>query len=379
MMRPPIQRSRKPAPPRRRWPILAPIAVAVVLAGMWSCLWYYSASIADRTLAGWVEREATAGRVYSCGSQSIGGFPLSIHAHCDDATAAIKNSQPPYAVQAKSVTFAAEFYHPTRLIGDIAGPLTLSVLEGPPSLTADWVRARLTVSGVPPDPEGGSVEFEALHVDRVGAGESLFKAKSADFHGRLIGGSARDRPVIEITVGFAGAAAAFHPLLAAPLDGEVDAVMRGFKDLSPKPWADRFREMQAAGGGIEIKSLRLTQGKSLAVGAGALTVNAHGKLDGLVRVAVVGIEHIVPLLGVDQLIGQGLDQLSGRDGTLNRLIPGLGGAIRETANASVIDSLKKMGEPSSIDKQAATILPLRFSDGSIYLGLLRVGEAPPLF
>jgi hypothetical protein len=45
----------------------------------------------------------------------------------------------------------------------------------------------------------------------------------------------------------------------------------------------------------------------------------------------------------------------------------------------VIDSLKKMGEPSSIDKQAATILPLRFSDGSIYLGLLRVGEAPPLF
>ncbi len=246
-------------------------------------------------------------------------------------------------------------------------------------MTADLVRARLTVSGVPPDPEGGSVEFEALHVDRVGGGESLFKAKSADFHGRLIGGSPRDRPVIEITVGFASVAAAFHPLLAAPLDGEFDAVMRGFKDLSPKPWADRFREMQAAGGGIEIKSLQLTQGKSLAVGAGALTVNAHGKLDGLVRVAVVGIEHIVPLLGVDQLIGQGLDQLSGRDGTLNRLIPGLGGAIRETANASVIDSLKNMGEPSSIDKQAATILPLRFSDGSIYLGLLRVGEAPPLF
>ncbi len=109
MMRPPIQRSRKPAPPLRRWPILAPIAVAVVLAGMWSCLWYYSASIADRTLAGWVEREATAGRVYSCGSQSIGGFPLSIHAHCDDATAAIKNSQPPYAVQAKSVTLRPRF------------------------------------------------------------------------------------------------------------------------------------------------------------------------------------------------------------------------------------------------------------------------------
>jgi hypothetical protein len=383
MMRPPIQRARKPAagPARsqRRWPILAPIAVAVVLAGLWSCLWYYSASIAERTLAGWAEREAADGRVYSCGSQSIGGFPLSIHAHCDDATAAIKNSQPPYTVQAKSVTFAAEVYHPTRLIGDIAGPLTLTVLEGSPSLTANWTRARLAVRGVPPDPEGGSLEFEALGVDRAGGGESLFKAKSVDFHGRLIGGSPRDRPVIEVTLRFAGATATLHPLLAAPLDGEFDAIMRGLKDLSPKPWAERFREMQATGGGIEIKALRLAQAKALVVGAGALTVNAHGKLDGLVRVAIVGIEHIVPLLGVDRLIDQSLDQLSGRDGALDRLIPGLGSAIRETANASLIDSLKKMGEPSSIDKQAAIILPLRFSDGSIYVGILRVGEAPPLF
>ncbi len=382
MMRPPLQRARKPAPGRarrRRWPILVPIAIAVVLAAMWSWLWYYSASVADRTLAGWVEREAAAGRAYSCGSQSIGGFPFSIHAHCDDATAANKNSQPPYAIQTKSVTFVAEVYHPTRLIGDVAGPLTLSVLEGPRSLTANWTRARLTVRGVPPDPEGGSVEFESLHVDRAGGGETLFKAKAVDFNGRLIGGSPRDRPVIEMTLRFAGAAAAFHPLLATPLDGEFDAVMRGFKDLSPKPWADRFREMQAASGGIEIKSLRIAQAKAIVVGAGALTVNAHGKLDGLVRIAVVGIEHIVPLLGVDRLIGQGLDQLSGGEGTLDRLIPGLGGAIRDGANASMIDSLKKMGEPSSIDKQAAIVLPLRFSDGSIYLGMLRVGEAPPLF
>ncbi len=102
-------------------------SVAVVCAGAWALLWYYSASVADRTLAGWVERETTAGRVYSCGSQSIAGFPFSIQARCDDALATIKNSQPPYAFQAKSVTFVAEVYHPTRLVGDVAGPVTLSV------------------------------------------------------------------------------------------------------------------------------------------------------------------------------------------------------------------------------------------------------------
>ena len=137
--------------------------------------------------------------------------------------------------------------------------------------------------------------------------------------------------------------------------------------------------MQAAGGGIEIKALRIAQTKALVVGAGTLTVNANGKLDGLVRVAIVGIESIVPRLGVDRLIGQGIDQLAGASGTLDRLLPGLGGAIRDTANASVTDNLKKMGEPTSIDNQPAIILPLRFSHGSIYLGMLRVGEAPALF
>jgi hypothetical protein len=384
MMRPPPQRVRKlPAgrARRRRWPILAPAAIVAVLAVAWVWLWYYSASIADRTLAGWVEREAAAGRVYSCGSQSIGGFPLSIQARCATAAAEIKNYQPPFAVQANAVTFTAEVFFPTRLVGDITGPLTLADLGQSPRLTADWTRARLVVRGVPPDPESVSIELETPHVDRVGGnGESMFKAKRADLKTRIAAGSPHDHPVIEVTLHLSGATApTFHPLLAEPIEAELDAVIRGFKDLSPKPWADRFREMQAAGGGIEIKSLRIAQTNAVVVGAGTLSINARGKLDGLVRVAIAGIEHIVPLLGIDRMIGQGIDRLSGGEGALDRLIPGLGGALRQTASASMIENLKKMGEPSTIDNRPATILPLRFSDGAIYLGMLRVGEAPPLF
>jgi len=94
MMRPLPQRVRKlPAgrARRRRWPILAPAAIVVVLAVGWVWLWYYAASVADRTLSGWVEREAAAGRIYSCGSQSIGGFPFRIQARCATVAAEIKN------------------------------------------------------------------------------------------------------------------------------------------------------------------------------------------------------------------------------------------------------------------------------------------------
>jgi hypothetical protein len=382
MMQPPEQRARRMMSPRtvprRRWPIWAPVAAIILLAALWSGLWYVSASVADRALAGWVEREAAAGRAYACGSETIGGFPIDVRARCTDVTAEIKNSRPPYSVSAKALDFVAEVYRPTRLVGEVTGPLTIATAAQPPSLTADWARARLVVSGVPPYPDTLSFELSAPRLDRAG-GESLFNAKQADFNGRIAEGSPRDHPVLDLTLHLAGASARFHPLLGQPIDGDINAIVRGLTDLSPKPWADRMREMQAAGGGIEIKSFRFTQANAIVVGAGTLGLSPEGKLNGAVRVAIVGIEQIVPLLGIDRMIGQGIDQLSGGSRTLDRLVPGLSETIRETANASVIENLKKMGEPTAIDNRPAILLPLRFVNGTIYLGMVRVGEAPALF
>lgn len=392
MMRPMERRPAKAAMRRVRrrwWPILAAVAIVVVLPVVWVWLWYYASSIADRTLAGWVEREAAAGRVYSCGSQSISGFPFRIQANCVEAAAQISAKQPVYAVKAKAISFAAEVWHPTQLVGEVSGPATVAIPDQPPSWTADWDLAQLTVHGLPQEPEGLSVRLDGSHLDRAGANAvRLFSAKTVGLQGRIIGGSPRDHPVIAITMRVIGAAApTLHSALAEPIEGEVDAVVRGFNDLSPKPWAERLREMQAAAdGGIEIKSLRLAKTNIVVVGAGKLSLNAQGKLDGLVRVAIVGIEYLVPLLGVDHLIGKSIDQLAGANGSaaqgataLDRLIPGLGGALRQTANTSLVENLKKMGQPSSINNQPAIVLPLRFADGSIYLGMLRVGEMPPLF
>jgi len=149
--------------------------------------------------------------------------------------------------------------------------------------------------------------------------------------------------------------------------------------LSPKPFAERLRDMQAAGGSIEIKSFRLAQPNAIVVGSGTLGLNADGKLNGVIRVTIAGIEQIVPQLGIDRMIGQSLDQLSGGSGTLERLVPGLSDTIRETANATVIENLKKMGEPTTIDGRRAIVLPLRFVNGAVYLGMVRIGEVPALF
>jgi hypothetical protein len=394
MMRPQRQRPRGRAaaagPSRRRtWPIALPVGVVVVLAAGWCALWYYAAGVADRTLSGWVAREAAAGRVYACGSQTIGGFPLRIEADCTSAGATISSTTPPFAATAKDVTFAANVYHPTLLVGDITSPLTVAAPGQPPSFVANWSRAELTVQGLPPEPEAVSVTLDKPHLDQMAGtnGTTVFTADHAEFRGRIVGGSAANNPVIDALLQFTAVTApTLHPLLADPAKGEIDAVFTGFKDLAPKPWSARFREMQANNGKIEIKSLRIDRPDSIIVGTGTLTVNANGKLDGLIRVAIAGLEQVVPKLGVDRLIGRGIDKLGGGSGqadqgmnALDRLMPGLSGVVRDSANANIIDNLNKMGQPTDIDKKPAVVLPLNFSDGFVSLGMLPLGQVPPLF
>ena len=382
----------RPAAPRRRrrrlWLFLAPVAIVIFATG-WSWGWYYAASIADRALSGWVDREAALGRHYACGAQNIGGFPFRIVTRCDQAAAAFANTRPPVDVRATGISFSAALYRPTLLHGEITGPVTLADPGQPPIFVVDWSRAQLDLLGMPPDPEGASIAFRKPRLDRVaGPGTGMiFQADLVEFDGRIVQGTARDNPVIEATGRFTAALApSFHPLLAAPLQGDIDAVLRGFRDFSPKPWPVLFRDMRAEGGGIEIKSFRIERADAVVVGTGKLTVNENGRLDGVLNVAVAGIDNIVPLLGIDQLIGQGIDRLTGGGGSsaqglnaLDRLLPGLSGLVRDQTNSSLIDNIKKMAEPTEIDKKPAIALPLRVTDGVISVGIIPVYVVPPLF
>jgi hypothetical protein len=377
-------------PRRRLWAFLGPVAAIVVVAGGWSALWYYAANVANRTLAGWVAREAAGGRIYTCGSEGISGFPFRIQTHCTEAAATLNTVQPPLAVTTKDITFTAQVFRPTTLVGDITGPLTVAAPGQPPSLTATWSNAQISVSGLPPEPDALSVDLAQPQLDR-GAGSgaaTLFAAAGANFQARIIEGSANNHPVIDAVLHLASATApALHSALAKPLQGDIEVVLRGFNDLAPKPLAEHFRELQASGGSIVVKSLRIERTDASVVGSGTLTVKPDGKLDGVITIAISGIKAIVPELGIDKMIGQGIDRLAGISGqsgegglaALDRLMPGLSGAVTAGANASLIDDLKKMGQPSEIDGKPATILPLRFADGTVYLGMIRIGEVPALF
>ena len=391
MMQPrqPPVRPRRPPPRRRLWRILLLAAVIVALPIGWTALWSHAASIANEALAGWIGREAALGRVYACGSQSIGGFPFGIVIHCDKASAAFNSNRPPFDVSAGDFTFSAQVFRPTLLNGEISAPVTLADPGQGAVFVANWSAARLALLGLPPEPERVTVDLNRPRLDRTAGANAgmIFQADQLQVDGRIIAGSARRNPVVEASAKVTAALApSFHPLLAEPLQGEIDAVMRGFKDFQPKPWSVLFRDMQAAGGGIDIKTLRFARSDAALLGAGTFTINAFGRLEGELRVTVAGVENIVPLLGVDQLIGQGIDRLTGGGGSpaqglgaLDRLLPGLGGVVRESASAGLIETIKRMGEPTKLDGKSAVALPLRVTDGIVYVGIIPVAAVPALF
>src|SRR6516225_9634596 len=111
----------------RLWRYAVAALLIVALPIGWTVLWSYAASIANRALSGWIEREAALGRAYACGSQTIAGFPFGIAIRCDKAAAAFTSNRPPFDVRAENITFSAQVFRPTLLNGEVTSPVTWQI------------------------------------------------------------------------------------------------------------------------------------------------------------------------------------------------------------------------------------------------------------
>ena len=186
---------------------------------------------------------------------------------------------------------------------------------------------------------------------------------------------------------------ALHPALADTFDMNLQARLSGLKDFRPKPWPERFREIQAANGRIEILQSRLQQGNMIAVATGSLGITPEGLLDGELQMVVAGLEKVVPALGIDKILEQGVsqetlnrlapglkaEQVDKAMGALDKLIPGLGNVVRQQAPAALGGVIGMLGQKTTLEGKPAQAFPLRFAEGAVYLGRIRIAQTQPLF
>jgi hypothetical protein len=388
--------------PRRRslWRLFIMPVLVLVAALAWSAFWFYAASKVDETADAWRAREAKSGRIYDCAKRSVAGFPFRFEVSCSGASVALLSqtaaaSQAPITARLSEILVVAQLYDPKLLIAEFAAPATIS---GPDqlSLMVNWSKARSSIVGLPAIPQRAAIVFDDPAIDRVNASVQtpLARAKHVELHARLADGSAQDHPVIETVLQIAGGSLReLHPLLAEPFDADVRTLLSGLKDFSPKSWPGRFREIQAAGGRVEIAQSRIAQGDLIAVASGTLGLNASGRLDGELQMMVAGIEKVIPALGIDKMLQDGMPQatldrvapgvktqdVSDLLGALDRAIPGLGKAVKQNANVGVAAGINALGKEATLEGKKARAFPLRFADGAVFLGSLKVGQVPPLF
>jgi hypothetical protein len=387
--------------PRRRplWRLFIMPSLLVVAALAWSAFWFYSASQVDSASDAWRAREAKSGRVYDCAKRSVAGFPFRLEVRCDGVSVSLSSqtaTQAPVTAKLGEILVVAQVYDPKLLIAEFTAPATIYDRGEQPSMTVNWHTARSSVVGLPGVPQRASIVFDDASIDRLnGAVQApLARAKHIELHGRLAEGSALDRPVIETVLKIErGSMQELHPLLAEPFDADARTLLSGLKDFSPKPWPQRFREIQAAGGHVEIVQSRIQQGDLVAVAAGTLGLSAQGRLDGELQMTVAGIEKVIPALGIEKMLDEGVPQstldrvapgvktsdVNNLFGALDRAIPGLGKVVKQNANVGVAAGINALGKEAVLEGKKARAFPLRFVDGTVFLGPLKVAQIPPLF
>jgi hypothetical protein len=385
--------------PRRRplWRLFIMPVLVLIAAIAWSAFWFYAASEVGERADAWRAQEAKSGRVYDCAKRTVAGFPFRFEVRCDGASVALFSqtaAQTPFTARLGEILVVAQIYDPKLLIAEFAAPATIT--DRDQSMLVNWSKARASVVGLPAVPQRGSIVFDDPTIDRGnGAAQTpLTRAKHIELHGRLAEGSPADQPVIETVLQINdGSIQGVHPVLAEPFNADVRAKLTGLKDFAPKPWPERFRELAAAGGHVEIVQSRIQQGELISVAAGTLGVNANGRIDGELQMTVTGLERIVPALGIEKMLEEGVPQatldrvapgvktqdLNNLFGALDRAIPGLGKMVKQNANVGVAAGINSLGSEAMLEGKKARAFPMRFVDGAVFLGPFKVGQVPPLF
>ncbi len=337
---------------RRRWPLFLPFVILVVLAAVWSGIWYSAARVAENGIATWMEQEARNGRVYNCASRTLGGYPFRIELRCTEPTAEIRSAS--LVLKAKEFLAVSQVFQPNLIIGEITGPLSVAAPDQPPMLTSNWTLAQASLR-LNPMPERMSVVIDGAKFDQPGmAGNPvLATADHVEVHVRLDPSSTPDRPVLDVAAALTNAVVPSGGLLAGrPVDAEIAAVLRGVNDFRPKPLPARLREWQAAGGRLEITNIRVRQGAAVAVAKGDLGLSQNGRIDGTLGVTLAGFDQLIQTLVSGQGRNTGLLAIAG---------------------------LSFLGKPADLEGKRAISVPLRFNDGAVSFGPIPLGRTAPLY
>jgi hypothetical protein len=276
----------KPARKSHRLGIYLPIALLLILAAVWSALWFKGRDAAVAQMDAAVARLKRSGYLIDWDTRTVGGFPFRIDVTLTNASAREPSG---WAARAPRLEAEAYLYAPSHWIMAAQQGVTLDRPEsGPVTITGRIVRASLSDPAARPP----SFDFQALDATfQPAPGANPFPLKSAgkaevhlragpdDAAGLFVSvenGRGRDGGVLAKISGGKPVALAW------------DATLSRMSDFRDADWGAAVRRWSEAGGVMSVRSTsQLTAGDAkLAVRTGNLRVGGDGRLRGVLATSL---------------------------------------------------------------------------------------------
>lgn len=357
-------------------------AALLVFGGAWTATWFYAARTTESAIAGWVDSEAKAGRDYSCGSRSTGGFPLRVEVSCTTLKATMAMSdQSRLVVDAKSLRTVASILDPGTLVTNVSGPVSVTSSSQSATYVGNWSLAQMTLHGQPASPSQVSIVLDNPEFNRLaqGSDEHVLAGSRLELSATAVGAS-----VVNIVARAVNVSVAQGDLITSrPFVADISAAIYDVDNQTPHMFFTRLRDWQSRGGRLEVQEARIQQGDELATGAGQIRLSASGQLEGGLRVNTTGLYARL----AQSYIRDGKSGARERERLAQSFLGGPRIHTRSLGSSQSDRSAdREAGLRGERDRQQAMPpqvgnleIPIRIIDGTVYLGSTGLGKLPPFF
>jgi hypothetical protein len=233
--------------------------------------------------------------------------------------------------------------------------MTVQGAPGASAYTAQWKLMQASLRGNATTLQRVSLVTDGARIARTtgSAQEEAFASEHLEIHVRPRNPEQAERAVLDIALQMQGAVMPLNSATTKPFDADATASLGGIDTSGSKALPIRLREWQAAGGKLEVTSARMQQTDTIILGSGILGLSPAGKLDGTIELRLTGLRPVAALL--------------------------FGEENASRVEAGLQAGLMLLGGRTEIEGKRGYTLPLRFSDGTVFLGPVRAGQIPSFY
>ncbi|MGH1575269.1 DUF2125 domain-containing protein [Methylobacterium sp. P31] len=305
---------------RARLGLFLPYILLAVVAVVWSAGWFWIRSRAALEIDGWMAREATAGRNWTCADRSLTGYPFRIELRCSAVT--LERSDGRFRLG--PTTAVAQIYQPRLVVFESTGPF--HVEQG--GLTGDvsWGSLQGSFHGASDGFTRASLVIDSPKATITGAdpGPIAVGGRHLELHARPTPGRFESEGAVDVSLRLTQAEVPQLDALTEtqdPADLALDSTLTQATVLRTEPVPRELERWRQAGGALDLTSLSLAKGPQRVQAKGTLALDSFHRPAGQLDLRAAG---------VDALIGSIVGQRFGSDrgALVGQLVGGLLGLGR---------------------------------------------------